>query len=222
MKNTFYITLFSLVLATLSMGTQCKKEYNHTQLQYQFLTKIDILADYKFCNVGDTIWLQYSNSAKKLYDTKSSKNINLEQVSMGFQIAFVNRLYNSNVVSALKSYCNFVIPDGVSQDRFVGESSTSIVCTFGCNDNYNLLLGIVPKQKGIFSLDLLNIQTTVLDCAGSLQQFPYSIIDFSFNVNDCHPELYDSIPKNLRGDNYSQNAAITSIQNKKTYMLKVE
>jgi len=208
-----------LFVALLCMGTQCHKE--EIEYKYNFIEKIDLSPTQKGYKIGDTIWIRYSNPDKRLFDNKSGNYIAADTVSVGFQVSFNSR-YNAPV-SPSGGFCDYVTANGVNVGRYLGDYGTGLSTTFGCNSNGGLLLtvGIVPKQKGIYSLDLLSAPESVTACANRSSGFPISTIEYRFNVTDGNKDVYLSIPPISRGES-EKGYTESKIDSKQVYIVNVE
>lgn len=219
MKHNLYLPLALLFTALICMGTQCNKI--EIEYKYNFLEKVNLYPVQKSYHLGDTIWLQYTNPTKKLFDSRTNQYISAEDVNISFQIGYNSR-YNAPV-NPTHGFCDFISSNGVNSGRYLGTYGNSISYVFGCNTNnsYDFTVGVVPTQKGIYSLDLTGVNGTVTGCADNTLTFPLSTIEYSFNVNDCNKEIYLSIPPASRGESgpgYTEK----NIDNKKSYILTVD
>ena len=159
-------------MATLCVGTQCHKE--DIVYKYSFLEKIDLFPTQKSYSVGDTIWLQYANPSKKLYDNGTGQYILADTVSITFQVT-LNSRYNAPFNPA-DGYCDFITPNGINLDRYLDTYGTGLLSTFGCssNNSNDFKIGVILKQKGIYSLDLAEIPRSVAGCVNRISAFPLS------------------------------------------------
>jgi hypothetical protein len=201
------------------MGFQCNKE--QIEYEYNFIEKINLFPVQKSYKTGDTIWLQYRNPGKLLFDSKTSKSIPADTVSVDFQVSF-NRRYEAPL-NPSGGFCDFVSANGINIGRYLGEYGTGFLFTFGCNSNnsYDFTIGVVPKQKGIFSLDLLGSPRNVWGCSNRMMGFPFSTIEYRFNVADGNKDVYLSIPPNSRGET-TKGYTESKIDSKQVYVVKVE
>ena len=220
MRKSLYFPVTTLFAALLCMGFQCEKEYP-IEYKYNFVEKINLFPTSKSYKVGDTIWLQYLNPNKILFDDRTSNHIAADTVSVDFQVAFSSR-YNTPV-NPSGGFCDYVSTNGVNVGRFLGEYGTVFLFKFGCNSNnsYNFTLGVVPKQKGIYSLDLLGVPRNVSGCTNRIIGFPLSTIEYRFNVADGNKDIYLSIPPQSRGESI-KGYTESKIDSKQVYIVKVE
>ena len=201
------------------MGTQCNKE--EIEYKYNFVEKINLFPIQKSYNLGDTIWLQYTNPNKQLYDSRTRNYIPAETVSVDFQVSFNSR-YNAPV-NPVDGFCDFLTVNGINIGRYLDVYGTGFLNSFGCNsnNNYDFTVGVIPKQKGIYSLDLLGVPRNVSACSNRISGFPSSTIEFSFNVIDCNKDIYLSIPPQSRGESL-KGYTESKIDTKQVYIVKVE
>ena len=78
MRNKLSIPLAGLFISTICMATQCNKDF--IDYKYNFVEKINLFPAQKSYNVGDTIWLQYTNPDKRLFDSRTRQYINADTV----------------------------------------------------------------------------------------------------------------------------------------------
>lgn len=219
MKRSLIIPIASLFIALLSTGMRCNKE--EVSYQYNFVEKVRIFPTQKTYKQGDTIWLQYTNPNKQLQDERTNQSIAVNGVWLGFQVAFNSR-YNTPINPA-GGFCDFVTVYGVNAGRYLGEFGTTLSTTFGCNTSNSLdfMVGVVPKQKGIYSLDFLGAPGTVSDCPNQTTSFPLSTIAYRFDVADGNKDVYQTIPIHARSEP-SPGYTESKIDAKQVYVVKVE
>jgi hypothetical protein len=188
MQNSLYIPIASLFIALLCMGTQCEKGV--IEYKYNFIEKVNLFPAQKNYKVGDTIWLQYINVGKRLYDSRTNQNILANTVSVPFQIFFTAR-YNAPV-NPSGGFCDYITSAGVNVGRYLGDYGTGFLLNSGCSgtNSYDFTIGVVPKQKGIYSLDLLSAPRSVNGCPNRLSSFPLSTIEYRFNITDGNKDVY--------------------------------
>src|SRR5689334_5265649 len=135
MRNSLYLPIASMFIVLVCMGTQCEKDaIEHT---YNFVEKVDLYPAQKSYKVGDTIWLEYRNAAKMLFDTKTKQNILADSVSIGFQISFNSRMYKSPV-NPLDGFCDIISANGVNVNRHLGVYGTGSFVYSDCKAVNNL------------------------------------------------------------------------------------
>jgi hypothetical protein len=219
MPNNYYRAIAFLSTALLCMGIRCSKEL--IPYKYNFAEKIDLFPVQKSYKIGDTIWIQYKNSNKTLFDKLSNKNIPADTISLGFVTSF-NFRYNA-VINPPGGFCDYVTATGVNDGRYLGTYGTGIFREFGCggSNSYDFTIGIVPKEKGIFCLDVGGSSSSVRPCINRVSGFPLSTIEYLFHVADCNKDIYLTIPPNSRGET-PKGTTERRIDNKEIFILKVE
>lgn len=221
MRNSFFIQISCLLLAQMFMGTTCHKDVE--DYKYKFVEKINLFPANKSYKIGDTIWIQYSNPDKKLFEQSSSKYITADTVSVTFQTSF-NALYDYPI-NPSGGFCDYVTANGINVSVFVGEYSTRLVQTIGCNstNSYDFKIGVVLKQAGIYSLNLNGVPLSVSACSNRISNFPFSSIDYQYNLTDCNKDVYLSIPPDARSEpTKSKGIEENLIDKKKVFVFKVE
>ena len=218
MRNSLYIPIVSLFVTLLCMSTECRKE--EIKYKYNFSEKLDLFPAQKTYKVGDTIWIQYTNPDKKLFDSPTRQYINLDSIYVPLQISF-NCRYNTPVNPA-GGFCDYVSVNGVNVGRYLGDYGTGFLSQFGChNNNYDFKVGIVPRQKGIYSLDLFGVLRTIGPCPGRILNIPLATIEYRFNLADCNKDIYQSIPPYSRGES-QKGYTESKIDDKQVYLVNVE
>lgn len=219
MKNSIYIPIVSLFIALLCMGTQCRKQ--EIEYKYNFLEKINLYPVQKVYQIGDTIWLQYTNTNKQLYDVHTSNYILSDTVSVDFQIS-LNSRYNTPL-NPSDGFCDFLTVNGLNLGRYLNVYGSGFLNSFGCNNtyNYNFTVGVVLKQKGIYSLDLLGSPRNVIACPNRISSFPLSTIEYRFDVIDCNKDIFLSIPPISRIESTKEGTE-NKIDNKQVFIVNVE
>jgi hypothetical protein len=217
MGTKLYLPITILCVALLCMGFQCDSD--EPEIQFNFREKINLFPAQKSYRVGDTIWLSYTNPNKQLFDNRTSSLIAADTLSVQFQVMF-NCRYNTPVNPA-DGFCDFVTANGLNAGRYLSNSGTGFFDTFGCNssNHYEFTIGIVPKQKGIYSLDLSDPRS-VLPCSGRISVFPRSNIEYRFNLSDGNKDIYLTIPSNARGET-PKGSTEKKIDNKQVYFFSV-
>lgn len=221
MKNSFLIQISCLLLAGMFMGTTCHKDVE--DYKYKFLEGIDLFPANKGYKTGDTIWIQYSNPNKKLFEQSSGKYISADTVSVTFQTSF-NALYNYPI-NPSGGFCDYVTANGINVIGFVGEYGSGLQQTFGCNstNSYDFKIGVVLKQTGIYSIDLNGVPLSVSPCSYRISSFPFSSIDYQYSLRDCNKDVYLSIPPEARNEpTKSKGIKENLIDTKKAFVFKVE
>ena len=93
---------------------------------------------------------------------------------------------------------------------------------FGCAAaGYGFKVGIIPKLRGVYSLDLPAVSRDLSACPGRRTTFPFSVIDYHFAVTDGNKDVYLAIPANARGES-PKGYTERQIDNKLAFVLKVE
>jgi hypothetical protein len=96
---------------------------------------------------------------------------------------------------------------------------------FGCTgaNGYDFKVAVVLKQRGIYSLSLDGAPSDAISCSNRISGFPYSTIEYYFNLPDCNKDVYLSIPeyqrREARGTKGTREARIDQ---KKVFYLRVE
>jgi hypothetical protein len=219
MRNNLCVPIAALFMALLCMATQCRKE--SIEYKYNFVEKVDLFPSQKSYKVGDTIWIKYTNPGKQLFDKKTNQYVAADTMSIVFQISF-NCRYNTPVNPA-DGFCDYISVNAVNPSIYFGDYGTGFLSGFGCNNNnnYDFTVGIVPRQKGIYSLDLFGVPRMVNSCPNRISGFPLSTIEYRFNLADCNKDIYLEIPPYSRVES-PKGYTESKIDSKQAYIVKVE
>jgi hypothetical protein len=198
MKNNVFKRLLFVFAVFVCMSTQCNKE-SLMPPKYNFIEQLDLFPAQKDYKVGDTIWLQYNNVSKSMYDFSSRQQIPVASISVNFSTA-LNSKYQAPV-NPPDGFCDFISSNGVNINRHLDAHGSSTNQMFGCSANdIDFKIGIVLKKTGIYSIDLPDNIWGIYGCPNRASKFPYSTIAFKFNVSDCNKDIYLSIPAASRGE----------------------
>jgi len=202
------------------MDFRCSKD-PPIDYAHDFVEKVDMFPAQKTYHIGDTVWVQYVNTDNKFQDKKTSQRVLADSLSILFQVS-LNALYNT-AVNPAGGFCDFVTPAGVNAGRSLGHFGTGMVREFGCgiSYSYNFKIGIVFKEKGIFTVNLSG-KLDVLGCSGRVNRYPNSTIEYSFNLVDGNKDVFFSIPLASRGGKKASNAVENMIDGRKAFALRVE
>lgn len=201
------------------MGFQCDKD--EIEYKHNFVEQVNLFPAQKSYRVGDTIWLQYANPSRSLNDVKTSQRITADTVSIDFGLSF-NIRYGVQFIP-VDGLCDYITPNGLNIGRTLGPGNgTGFSYTFGCtgSSGYDFRIGIVPKQTGIYSLDLGN-NGFVSSCANRTIGFPFSNIGYRFDLADCNKDVYLTIPQNARSES-PRGSTEEKIDNKQVYVFRVD
>lgn len=208
MKKSYALPIIILI-AVVCSATTCRKEIIYT---YSFSEKIKISPEKKSYRIGDTIWLQHNNAGNRLLDSKTNQFILADTFNIGFRIDY-QPIYNYPTVATNK-FCEFVI----SSQADIGNNYFRIF--FGCNANssFNFKIGIIPKEKGYYNINLSNINDAI-SC--NFQPQTVASLDLKFDFNDGNKDIYlQEVPYSRR----RQDDGVTGnqIDYKMSYFVKVE
>lgn len=189
-KKVFVV--IALLFALLNVQLQCGKDYGGIapEIKYEFRERVAITPytlDYK---VGDTIWLAVNIPDKKLFDEKTNEKIFFDSASFT-TIAQVDLLYNNPFIGT-GPFASFIFPAGISAYKGNGVGQTYANINYGCSSaaGYNLLIGIVLIEKGVFGISFFN--TAIQKCfTGNFQS---AKLTYVFDVNDTHKQFYQQLP----------------------------
>jgi hypothetical protein len=172
-------------------------------------------------HVGDTIWVEYQNPSSTLVDQRTSQSIAIDSLSLPFQLSFNSR-YQAPV-NPPGGFCDYVRIGGGYSSVNRWETSTFAWLDMGCDGarSYQVKVGIVPKHKGVYSLELPAMARNLRPCHTRKRGFPLSAIEYRFTVADGNPDVYLAIPAEQRVEN-GKGRTEEQIADKLVFMLQVE
>ncbi|SIQ49157.1 hypothetical protein SAMN05421545_0156 [Pontibacter lucknowensis] len=148
MVNQLKITTTFLLLALLVMALKCDDDYPLEEFKYNFEETVDILPVKKSYKLGDTIWIKYQNSDKRLHDAITKQDILTDSVSLGFNMSFEGTYYS--LLYPPGGHCEFITSDrNIDQaSSRSGESTAALRLIYGCANTQSFEAGVVLKQRG--------------------------------------------------------------------------
>ena len=154
MQNVTIIILIYLV----SISSTCKRRIDCTQQVYSFSTTARAYQDRDSININDTIWVEF-NEPTTFMDDQTGQNINFSNAAnLGFGLTFDKfvggSISNPGTIAAVSNFSTILIygteltsllPDRIKSYGFLEETG-----------RYKFKIGIVTKQKGVFSISISN------------------------------------------------------------------
>lgn len=220
MKSKKHILLLILLFVVVNLKFQCGREMPPTTIQYQFKEKVAITPYNLNYNVGDTVWLRVSVPGKKLFDEKTNSRIFFDSASINVS-AGVELLYNNPFITT-GPFATFIFPTGISANTYNGGGRTNAAITFGCNPSpdYNLLLGIVLIERGVFGISFIGPSNYLYKCFTNYTP-PLAWLNFAYDVNDPHKQFYQQIPFSNIGKQLDPSV-MTSLDQKSIVVINVQ
>jgi|SRR5665213_4154612 len=190
MPNPSRLFIGLSLIALTTVFTQCPKERYPPDPQFSFKQSVDIAPYALNYSVGDTVWVHLSVPGKSLFDTISNKYVLYDSANFSTDIRVV-LLFNDPFIANGSRLASFVYTPGISAYESFSQTATDAQVSFGCNQatNYDLLVGIVFQQKGVFGISLSG---SVQKCFSS--NYSYTPLNFYFNVPDAHFDYYSQLP----------------------------
>lgn len=196
---------------------------------FKFEAALQILPEKATYKVGDTIRLALKIPNNKLRDIWSGDSILLENSGLPLNLTVSEHLVKMPFDTTLATFIIEETPD-VSFIESNFENHHSLKIGFGCGqDVLHFGLGICLKKAGIFNIAFKSYETLTFnfgssyDCLTGVGASEIAFLDYLFEVDDAHQELYDKVktPPNphefIRGE-VSMEALILS---KRTYWFEV-
>ena len=192
MKHQPVLFIALLLVALTTVFTQCpKNDYYPSKPQHAFKQLVDIRPYNLNYSVGDTLWVHVAVPGKLLFDTLINTPVFYDSASFSTDVR-VQLLFNDPFIANNSRLVSFVYTQGVSSYESVNQSVTDAQISFGCNQstNYDLLVGIVFQQTGVFGISLNgSVQKCFINDYST-----YNTMSFYFNVADTHFDYYSQLP----------------------------
>jgi len=151
--------------------------------------------------VGDTVWLNINIPNKKIFDQTTNTRVFFDSASFSV-IAQVDLLFNNPFIGT-GPFASFIFPQGISVNTGNGGAQTYANISFGCSPStdYNLMVGIVLIEKGVFGISFFN--TAIRKCL--INNYENSVLTFAFDVTDTHKQYYQQLPFSSIGKQIDTN-----------------
>ena len=188
--KTFKLLIVLSIIAVTTIFTQCGKDMYPPDYKYNFKQSVDITPYQLNYNKGDTIWVHVKIPGKKFYDTLSKQIIFYDSASIAASIT-VQLVYNNPFIANGVKLANFVYTPNISANETTNQNFTSSSIQFGCSQatDYDLLVGVIFTQTGVFTISLNGF---VQKCMSNTDG--YYPLTYYFNVADSHVDYYKQLP----------------------------
>jgi hypothetical protein len=191
MRTNKALIIFFLLMGLISIRTQCNKDFDvGPNYKYSFQEKASV-SPYKLnYNTGDTIWIRINIPEKKLFDEITGTRVFFD--SAGFTTNVQVFLLYNNPFIANGPFVKFIFSRGVSAYINNGGGQPSAQISYGCapSNDYNMLVGIILLEKGVFGISVSNYN--IQKCIH--ENYLNSSLSLSFDVSDTHKEFYQQLP----------------------------
>jgi hypothetical protein len=152
-KKIFIVVAVSLLLQRCSCtktGLDC------AQTKYNFELNVRAYPDKDSIAVGDTVWLEV-NSPTQFKDAATGQMIDYSKaVNLGSGVTFsALSSINQFTINSVNKF-DFVLKEGIELRRGYNNGLGNEYQFIGKNNLYVFLLGIVAKEKGIYSIVFSN------------------------------------------------------------------
>ena len=218
--NRTLTTIIFIFLATFLMATQCNKYDDFEEPKHYFLEKIELSPEQKTYSINDTLWLEFKTTSKSLFDSITNQRLPSNTIKFLFGVSVLGK-YDYPTNSSL-AFCEFIAPTGTILNTRTFSDATVTSFEVGCDNapNYAVRLGIVPKAKGYYVLDM-STATQTEPCSGQTNPYPSSYLRFTFDVTDTNKDIYLEIPESLRKE-YPAELTLRQIESKVVYAFRVQ
>jgi hypothetical protein len=145
-------------ISLLMVSSSCNKNWNCTEVIYNFECRLQIYPDDDSIKINDTIWLDM-NVPKKLKDYISGEEIDYSQAeNFGSAIRFVELIDGTipelGVKPAVDSF-EFKLAIGQQIPSILPKQVNQYIFQ-ELQNTYNFKLGIIAKKKGIYGIGIGN------------------------------------------------------------------
>jgi hypothetical protein len=215
MKKPSFFLYICLAFALMTMGFQCHKELGSPEIQHRFTGKLSLSPYQKTYHVNDTIWVQFETTAKSLFDENSGSRIATD--TTGIDMIFnIRKRYPTG--GPVEFFSSATVENGTNVSFTTGTNLYNVLqFRTPCADSrYYFRVAIVPKKTGVFSIE----RVSNLFYCPLRQRQPLSTLSFTFDLNDCNKDVWQSIPASARiGETGSVDAMI---DRKEIFFFRVE
>lgn len=159
-KN-IYLALSVVIICTICCGFQCKKSFACAEILHHFEIKLKAFPDKDSINIGDTIWVEV-NESTKFKDIDTGMEVDWSgAANLGSALSFIQISGNNEFSIAPLKMFEFKLIDGTEVKSL--DAIRLKEFTFSeRNNRYTFKLGIIPKEKGIYSFLLGNASSVYL------------------------------------------------------------
>ena len=163
-----YLILFFIYIVTVQGS--CKKRIACKESLYAFQENVQVFPDRDSVTIGDTIWFKFT-SDKNFIDITSGNVINYSNAeNLGTDISFVKFVGGSisdpGVIPAANFFDYYLVHGSFIPDAHLPEQNRDYRFA-ETNNEYLFLLGIIPKQTGIYAIghgDAIGVRTRNNGC----------------------------------------------------------
>ncbi len=219
MIRPIWFLIFFFVLMTITMATQCRKEYNEPA-KYNFRELVNLFPAKKTYNVNDTIFISFKTNSKTLFDFLSNQRLSSTSVKFIFGATILPKY--STPINPTGGFCTFILPSGVVGNYYSSQSGTNSYFQVDCDSlsGYDIKIGVILKYSGIY---VLNLPDGILlaPCNGQTNPYTSSFLQFTYNLADCNKDIYLSIPSANRKE-YPTGFTEAQIDFKVAYAFNVQ
>lgn len=183
-----------MFFALLTLNFQCDKEDPYRENKFEFVQKLEVYPLKKTYAVNDTIWIEFNNSDKRLFDQKSNSSVLFDTGSI-FAGLYMKPLYNTPTAGA-DGFADFVVRDAVQVDSFNHDAFGIFVYKLCSEPDFHFKIGFVVRSRGFYALHTGRYRAVA--CPVNTNLSFTSEISFSFNISDTNRDVYEQIPESVR------------------------
>jgi hypothetical protein len=220
MTNKFSIIL-TLFIALLTMNLRCVKDnLIERPFEQTFQIPVDIYPLKKTYSLTDTIWLETDIVGKTLFDTKSNQLILVDTGEIDFGATY--NIFGTQITNPQNGFCDIVTVRGVNNNRKIGPWSTiGYLDQYGCGlSTYKCRIGFKPLVRGTFWL-ILTSDRLFGSCTNKVVPY-YANVTYKYKSYDLGLEIFNALSKNDKGGKDGIKFYTRKINNRETFVFKVE
>ncbi|GAB3414507.1 hypothetical protein [Niabella aquatica] len=228
------ITIYAIIFFSfISLNFQCGKDKELLPAKseepqiFEMLLEIDPVK--KKYAIGDTIWIDASLPHKMLSNVKDHTKILVDTV--GYNVPFIFKVLTKQTLVPGGGFCEFVNPQQLQLATSSGyydprynvywNYNTGIIQHFGCNETqYKFKIGIRLNARGAFYIGISGSQ--LMSCVNNENFHHNRYLSFKFNTADVNEDVYNDLPKLSQKDPYWIGFDISSLNDKKAFVVQVE
>jgi hypothetical protein len=220
MTNKFSSILI-LFIAILTMNFRCvKDDLIERPFEQTFKIPVDIYPLKKTYSLTDTIWIETDIVGKTLFDTKSNQLILVDTGQIDFGASF--NIFGTQITNPQSGFCDIITVRGVNNNRELGHWGTSgYLGQYGCGlPTYKCRIGFKPLIRGTYWL-ILTSDRLFGSCTNKVVPY-YANVFYRYKTSDLGLEIFNALSKNDKGGNDGIKFYTDKINNRETFVFKVE
>ncbi|HEX2608988.1 MAG TPA: hypothetical protein VHK91_16510 [Flavisolibacter sp.] len=216
-KRTVKHSLITLFLSVICIATTCPRGelFPLPTLQYAFQGNVTVSSPTGILAIGDTLWIEWANPRKKLFEKKSAAFLPADSLSIPFYLEY-QRLAGGSIPEAFQ-FITSPTSELELKSEYYGVSGRT-----GCSTGYqqHFRIGMVCRDTGTYAI---NFQPTshylIAGCLGRKDQSSLSSMEYLFSDNSGSKDIFNSLPMNSQNGYAFLNS---QIDKREVYLFQVK